>query len=374
MENNNLKRTALYNKHIDLNAKMVPFAGWEMPLQYGKITEEHVNVREKAGLFDVSHMGEFKVTGSGALNLLQRLVPQDVSKMPEGKAVYTQFCNPTGGIIDDLIIYRLTDNEGTYNFLLIVNASNIKKDFDWVITNQDDTRNVKVENISEEYSLIALQGPNARTILGNCGLAIEHQPKRFHVIETSLNNSECTVARTGYTGEDGFEILVKNEYAPGIWSLILDKGESHGIKPIGLAARDTLRLEAALPLHGNDIDEDTTPIEAGLKWCVSIEKEDYIGKEVLKKQISDGTLRTLIGFKMLSSRIPRQGCELFQDNKLIGNTTSGSIAPYLNYPVGMGYVEKGASIEPGSKIEVMIRNKMFPAEIVKKPFYKKKKR
>jgi len=373
MKNENLKNTALYEKHIELKAKMVPFAGWNMPLQYDKITSEHLAVRNNAGLFDVSHMGEFKVTGDGALNLLQKLVPQDVTKMDEGKAVYTQLCNPAGGIIDDLIIYRLNNTNNTYNFLLIVNASNLKKDFNWIIANQDDTSDTKVEDISDSYSLLALQGPLSSEILKDIGLSIEKQPKRFYVIETTLNNLNCSVARTGYTGEDGVEILIKNADAIQMYNLIYSAGQKYGLKPIGLAARDTLRLEAALPLHGNDIDEDITPIEAGLKWSVSLEKDHFIGKEILEKQVQNGTDKTFVGFKMNNSRIPRKGCEIFQDGRIIGNTTSGSIAPSLNYPIGLGYVNKSASMKPGDKIEVMIGNKKFPAEIVKKPFYKKKK-
>lgn len=370
MEKENCKKTALYEKHLSLNAKMVPFVGWEMPLQYEKITDEHINVREKAGLFDVSHMGEISITGKGAHDLLQRLVPQNMAKVVEGKAVYTQLCNPSGGIIDDLIIYRLKDKAGTYNFLLIVNASNTEKDFDWIITNQDDSSDIEIKNISEDYSLMALQGPKASEIIELLGINKEYQPKKFKLSETKLNSIECIVARTGYTGEDGFEILVKNEFAPKIWDLIMLKGSPFGIKPIGLAARDTLRLEAALPLHGNDINEDITPIEAGLGWTVCIDKPDFIGKEVLKKQTIQGTDVIFIGFKMLSRSIPRKGCEIFQGEKIIGNTTSGSIAPYLNYSIGLGYVDKSSSVKPGDKIEVLIRNKKHPAEIVKRPFHK----
>ncbi|MGD9581859.1 MAG: glycine cleavage system aminomethyltransferase GcvT, partial [Vampirovibrionia bacterium] len=278
------------------------------------------------------------------------------------------------GIIDDLIIYRLKDKDDTYNFLLIVNASNLEKDFNWILTNQDDTRNTKIVNISDDYSLLALQGPLSPEILNDLGVSIEDQPKRFFVIETEIHNIKCSIARTGYTGEDGFEILVKNENATTMYNHIYDAGLRHGLKPIGLAARDTLRLEAALPLHGNDIDEDITPIEAGLKWSVSIDKEYFIGKEVIEKQVQNGTDKQFIGFKMNSSRIPRKGCEIFKDGKIIGNTTSGSIAPSLDYPIGLGYVDKSITAKPGDQIEVMIGNKKFPAEIVKKPFYKKKKR
>ena len=374
METENLKKTAFVDKHIELKAKMVPFAGWYMPLQYDKITVEHNNVREHVGLFDVSHMGNFQITGEGTLDHLQRLIPQDVSKMEEGKAVYTQFCNPTGGIIDDLIVYRLPNKNNTYRFLLIVNASNLEKDFDWIVTNQNDTRNIKIQNRSSENSLMALQGPKATDVLDAMGFAKDQQPKTFYVKETRINNMDCVVARTGYTGEDGFEILVKNEDVTKLWDLILSKGKEYNIKPIGLAARDTLRLEASLPLHGNDIDESTTPIEAGLKWSVVLDKPDFIGKDVLAKQVAHGTNRVFICFKMLSPCIPRKDCELFQDDHVIGDTTSGSIAPYLNYPVGMGYVDKSARTTPGEKIEVLIRNKRYPAEIVKRPFYKRKKR
>jgi len=374
METKELNKTALSEKHIGLNAKMVPFAGWYMPLQYDKITTEHVTVREHVGIFDVTHMGKFKVSGEDAMNLLQRLVPQDVSKMEEGKAVYTQFCNPSGGIIDDLIIYRLQNKNNTYSFLLIVNASNAKKDFDWIITNQNDSRSIKIQNISAENCLIAVQGPDATSVLEELGLPKDQQPKTFYVKETKLHNMDCIVARTGYTGEDGFEILISNDNAGKLWDLLLSKGQKYGIKPIGLAARDTLRLEASLPLHGNDIDETTTPIEAGLGWTVAPDKSDYLGKEILSKQMSQGTSRVFICFKMLSQAIPRKDCELFQDGRVIGDTTSGSIAPYLNCSVGMGYVDKSANTKPGDKIEVLIRNKKYPAEIVKRPFYKRKKR
>jgi aminomethyltransferase len=374
MDSENNKKTALYENHLKLNAKMVDFHGWQMPLQYSKITEEHNNVRENAGLFDVSHMGEITIKGEGALDFLQKLVPQNISKMKEGKAVYTQLCNPSGGIIDDLIIYRLKNFHDTYNFLLIVNASNLEKDFNWILTNQDDSRATLIENISQNYSLIALQGPTAPQILNEAGIPLDNQPKRFRLIETTLNNKKCIIARTGYTGEDGFEILIENEFASEIWELLLDRGHSYGLKPVGLAARDTLRLEAALPLHGNDIDEGITPIEAGLEWSVHLDKPDFIGKEVLQRQINHGTDKIFIGFKMLTPNIPRQGCELFQEGRIIGNTTSGSIAPYLNYPIGLGYLNKEASLKPGDKIEVLIRNKKYPAEIVKRPFYKSEKR
>jgi aminomethyltransferase len=374
METENCKKTALYEKHLKRKAKMVCFAGWNMPLQYDKITTEHITVREKAGIFDVSHMGEFTIKGKSALDFLQKLVPQDISKMKEGKAVYTQLCNPSGGIIDDLIIYRLQDENNTYNFLLIVNAANTAKDFDWIIANQDDTRNATVNDVTDKYSLIALQGPEAATILNSAGIEFGNHPKKFYLIETTLRDFKCIIARTGYTGEDGFEILIKNQYAPQIWDLLTEKGEPCGLTPIGLAARDTLRLEAALPLHGNDIDEDTTPIEAGLEWSVKLDKPHYIGKEVLQKQINEGTDKIFIGFKMLTPNIPRKGCELFQEGRIIGNTTSGSIAPYLNCSIGMGYIDKSASIKPGDRIEVLIRNKKYPAEIVKRPFYKSEKR
>jgi aminomethyltransferase len=374
MDNQNLKKTALNKRHIDLGARMVPFAGWEMPLQYGKITEEHNTVRSSAGLFDVSHMGEFLLSGKGALNLLERLVPQNVSKLKEGKALYCQICNPAGGIIDDLIIYRLPDINQTYRFLLVVNASNLEKDYNWILANQDDTTDIKFENISNHYSLLALQGPNASLILSFLGLKEEKQPKFFNCIETKLSGIDCILARTGYTGEDGFEIFIRNDNAGTLWDLILDKGQEQGIKPIGLAARDTLRLEAALALHGNDINEDITPVEAGFGKTIAKTKDSFIGKDVILKQLDHGVDKVFVGFKMLKSNIPRQGCELFKENKIIGNTTSGSIAPYLNIPIGLGYVEKKAGIKPGDEIEVLIRNKKCPAVIVELPFYKRERK
>lgn len=369
----NLKKTVLYEKHLKLKAKMVPFAGWAMPLQYDKITSEHINVRENAGLFDVSHMGEFFISGTSSEALLQKLVPADISKLTVGKAVYTQLCNHSGGIIDDLIIYRLDDKGNYPHYLLIVNSANIEKDFNWILTNTEDSSKISIRDASNSYSLLALQGPTSYQIISDMGLDVNNQPFNFMIQNAKFLDVDCFISRTGYTGEDGFEILVKNDQAGKLWDFIIDIGQPYGIKPSGLAARDTLRLEACFPLHGNDINDDITPVEAGLGWTVAKDKTDFIGKEFILKQLTHGTDKKFIAFKMLNQSIPRKGCEIFQNGRIIGNTTSGSIAPYLNYSVGLGYISRESAYEPGNKIEVLIRNKKVPAEIVKKPFYRRKR-
>lgn len=373
MNNENLKKTALHSKHVKLKAKLVPFSGWEMPLQYDKIITEHNTVREAAGLFDVSHMGEISVSGNDSILFLQSLVPQDIAKMDIGKAVYTQLCNPNGGIIDDLIVYRLQDIDSFPRFLLIVNASNTEKDYDWITSHTDKHKSLTIENISYHNSLLALQGPNASKILAKIGIEKQAQPKKFHVTEIRIQGTPVTLARTGYTGEDGFEILVEDAYIEDLWELLLKEGESFGLKPIGLAARDTLRLEAALHLHGHDIDETTTPIEAGLGWSVVMDKPDYIGKPILQKQKMETPSKIFVGFKMLNRSIPRKECEIFQEGKKIGITTSGSYSPTLGYPIGLGYIDNTADYTIGAPLEISIRNKFHPAEIVNKPFYRREK-
>ena len=359
------KRTLLFEKQKDLGGKMVDFAGWSMPVQFKSIIEEHKNVRENAGLFDVSHMGEVFVSGKDSLRFLNKIVPQDISKLYDSKAVYCQLTNENGGLIDDLIIYKLED----YKYLLIVNAARIDEDVNWFIRNSLDF-DVYIDNQSHNYSLLAVQGPKAEKVLRKIGYNLEQD--FFTIKETKLDNIDVMVSRTGYTGEDGFEILLKNKDVQKMWDLLLEKGQEYNLMPIGLGARDTLRLEAALHLYGNDLNETTTPIEAGLSWSVPKDKiEDYNGKEVIMEQIKNGTEKKLIGLKMISRAIPRHEHEIFFNGDKVGVVTSGGFAPSLNQNIALGYVKNIKEICIDTTLQVMIREKLYDAVVVKKPFITK---
>jgi len=361
------KRTIFYDKHISLGARMVEFGGWDMPVQYTSIIEEHKTVRNSAGLFDVSHMGQVFVSGNDALKFLQKIVPQDISKLTDSKAVYCQLPYKNGGLVDDLIIYKFKDND----YLIIVNAANIEKDYNWFIENKNDL-NINIINKSNEYSMLALQGPNATKIIADLGIEETSQPEFFTIRETKILDIQVYLARTGYTGEDGFEVIVKNKDALIIFEKIMQYGEKYGIKPIGLGARDTLRLEAALMLYGNDLNENTTPIEAGLKWSVPANKsEDYNGKDVIMNQIQNGVEKKLIGFEMLDRAIPRHEYEIYFNGHKTGEVTSGGFAPTLEKNIGMGYVSTSDDIKVDSVIQIMVRNKLYNAKVVKRPFVKK---
>lgn len=372
------KKTFLHEEQVKLNAKMVPFAGWEMPVSYSGIIEEHHTVREAVGLFDVSHMGEVFITGSDSLPFLQKLVPQDVSRLTRGKALYCQMTNKTGGIIDDLIIYKL--DEPNKEYLLIVNASRIDEDLNWMVRNSLGF-DVEINNQSHNYSLLAVQGPKSSILIEKMGLPVCNQPEYFSIKRAEIKNINVIISRTGYTGEDGFEILVKNHYSAYLWNEILKDGKEFGIQPIGLGARDTLRLEAALHLYGNDLDEKTTPVEAGLGWSVSKDKqENYNGKETIMGQIA-GTVpkkRKLVGFEMLDRNIARHGYEVYYEGKKVGIVTSGGPSPILGKNIGLCYLDlNDTSLNTfektiGTNIQIMIRNKLCNAVIVKKPFVEKK--
>lgn len=360
------KETYLHDKHIQLGARMVDFAGWHMPVQYTSIIEEHKNVREHAGLFDVSHMGEVFVSGKDSLAFLQKIVPQDISKLEYEKAVYCQLPNKNGGLIDDLIIYKL----GINYYLVICNASRIDEDLNWMVRNKKGL-DVKIDNQSHNYSLLAVQGPNADAILRKMGLDT-HQ-ESFTIKPAVICGRKLLISRTGYTGEDGYELLVENEYSEELWDKILDYGKEFGIKPIGLGARDTLRLEAALHLYGNDLDENTTPIEAGLSWSIPKDKkEDYNGKDIIMSQIANGTEKKLVGLKMLDKAIARHEYEVYKDGEKVGIITSGGISPVLNANIALAYVKNNKDICTGSIVQVMIREKLHNAEVVKRPFIEKR--
>lgn len=363
------QKTVFYNKHLSLGARMVEFGGWDMPVQYSGIIDEHKTVRTSAGLFDVSHMGQVFVSGKDALKFLQKIVPQDISKLYDSKAVYCQLPDVTGGLIDDLIIYKLKDN----HYLIIVNAANIEKDYNWFVKNAQNF-DVAVDNKSDDYAMLALQGPEANKIVTALGIDECEQPEFFTIKNAKIGGIEIFLARTGYTGEDGFELIVKNEFALDLWDKIFEAAQKQcvDLKPIGLGARDTLRLEAALMLYGNDLNESTTPVEAGLKWSLDLDKqEDYNGKEVILGQVQNGFDKKLIGFEMTDRAIPRHEYEIYFNGEKTGVVTSGGYSPTLDKNIGMGYVKTSDDIKIDSTIQIMVRNKLYNAKVVKRPFVKK---
>ena len=360
------KETFLHDKHIALGAKMVDFAGWEMPVQYSSIIEEHKNVRENVGLFDVSHMGEVFVRGKDSVDFLNSIVPQDISKLSYEKAVYCQLTNKQGGLIDDLIIYKL----GILEYLVICNASRIDEDLNWMVRNSKGF-DVKIDNQSHNYSLLAVQGPKADALMRKLGLS-DYQ-ESFTIKPETIAGIKLLVSRTGYTGEDGYEILVENKNSEYLWDKILDEGKEFDIKPIGLGARDTLRLEAALHLYGNDLDENTTPVEAGLSWSIPKDKkDDYNGKSVIEDQLHNGTTKKLVGLRMLDKSIARHEYEVYYNGDKVGVITSGAPSPTLGANIALAYVKNNKKICTGTIVQVMIREKLHDAEVVKRPFIQKR--
>ncbi|MDA9283716.1 glycine cleavage system aminomethyltransferase GcvT [Flavobacteriaceae bacterium] len=360
-----MKDTALSEIHAALGAKMVPFAGYNMPVSYQGINIEHQTVREKVGVFDVSHMGEFFVTGPNALSLIQRVCSNDASKLEDGQAQYSCFPNEDGGVVDDLIVYRIAAEK----WLLVVNASNIDKDWAWI--NLHNTMGASLENSSDHYSLLAIQGPKA--IQAMQSLTQENLSAiKFYTFKmnTFAGVENVIISATGYTGSGGFEIYCKNTQVAKIWTKVLEAGADWGIQPIGLAARDTLRLEMGYCLYGNDIDDTTSPLEAGLGWITKFNK-DFINSESLKKQKEIGVSKTLVGFELSQRGIPRQGYAIVDaQGNSIGRVTSGTMSPSMGKGIGLGYVPVALK-EVGSQIHIQIRNKIVPAMVVKLPFYKK---
>lgn len=360
------KETFLHDKHVALGARMVDFAGWHMPVQYESIMDEHKTVRENVGLFDVSHMGEVFISGKDALEFLNKIVPQDISKLDYEKAVYCQLPNCNGGLIDDLIIYKL----GLLEYLIICNASRIDEDLNWMVRNKSGL-DVKIDNQSHNYSLLAVQGPKAAELLETMGL--DTNQNSFTIRPAKVCGIKLLASRTGYTGEDGFELMIENENSEELFDKILEYGKPLGIKPIGLGARDTLRLEAALHLYGNDLDEKTTPVEAGLSWSIPKDKETYYnGKDVIMNQIKNGADKKLVGLVMQDKSIARHGYEIYYNNEKIGIITSGGISPVLNANIALGYVKNIEEICNDTIVQVMIREKLHDAKIVKRPFITKR--
>lgn len=360
-----MKNTALTHVHEALGAKMVPFAGYNMPVQYEGVTIEHQTVREGVGVFDVSHMGEFLVEGENALGLLQRVTTNDVSKLAIGDAQYSCFPNDSNGIVDDLICYRMKEN----TYLLVVNASNIDKDWNW-ISKHNKEFNAELKNISENYSLLAIQGPKAVEAMQSLtSIDLGEIPFYKFKIADFAGVEHAIISATGYTGSGGFEIYVKNEEVEEVWNKVFEAGKDWGIKPIGLAARDTLRLEMGYCLYGNDINDETSPIEAGLGWITKFSK-DFINKENLLAQKENGITRKLVAFEMTERGIPRNGYDIVAaDGSIIGNVTSGTMSPSLSIGIGLGYVQKEFS-KRDSEIFIQVRKKQIPAKVVRLPFYK----
>ncbi len=359
-----MKDTALTSTHIALNAKIVPFAGYNMPVSYEGVNAEHETVRNGVGVFDVSHMGEFLITGENALDLIQKISSNDASKLVDGKAQYSCMPNDQGGIVDDLIIYRFNAEK----YLLVVNASNIEKDWNWI--SQHNTMDATMRDLSDEYSLLAIQGPKAVEAMQSL-TEVDLSEIKFYSFEVAefAGVPNVIISATGYTGSGGFEIYCKNEDAKKIWDSVFEAGADYGIKPIGLAARDTLRLEMGFCLYGNDIDDTTSPIEAKLGWITKFTK-DFINSEALKEEKEKGPKRKLIGFELDERGIPRQGYDIVDnDGKVIGVVTSGTMSPSLEKGIGLGYVPTEYAA-PGSKINIQVRKKALPATVVKLPFYK----
>lgn len=360
-----MQKTALYQKHIDLGAKMVPFAGFEMPVSYMGIIEEHTAVREAIGVFDVSHMGEFILEGSGSLALIQKLTTNDASKLFPGRVQYSCLPNATGGIVDDLLVYMMAENK----YMLVVNASNIEKDWNW-IKEHSAGHDCKMTNISDDMSLIAVQGPKVAEAMQSLTETDLKGMEYYHFAEGKFAGIDnVIISATGYTGSGGFELYVKNEDAAKVWDAVFEAGKNFGIKPAGLGCRDTLRLEMGFCLYGNDINDETSPMEAGLGWITKFTK-DFTNRSVFEKQKQEGVSKKLVAIQVLEKAIPRQHYEILDANdNVIGEVTSGTMSPSMQIPIAMGYVTTANSKE-GTPLKIRVRNKNAEAKVVKLPFYK----
>ena len=360
-----MKKTAFNNIHKKLGAKIVEFAGYEMPIQYSSIIAEHKTVRNSVGVFDVSHMGEIFVTGDKALDFVQHITINDASKLFPGRVQYSAMCYPDGGIVDDLLVYKISNNE----FLLVVNASNIEKDFNWM--KENNKFGVSLNNRSDDYSLLAVQGPNSGGVLKKL---VSNMPELecYHFTKGKVAGIDMIISRTGYTGELGYELYFKGDVsqAEKVWEEIFKAGKEFEIQPVGLAARDSLRLEMGYCLYGNDIDQTTNPIEAGLGWITKTDKGDFIGKDVILKAKQTGPGRKLVAMISDEKTFPRKGYDITAVGKKVGIITSGTVSPVLEKPVALGYVDEPFNA-PGSEVAFKIRDKEFPAVVTKLPFVKK---
>ncbi len=360
-----MKATKFHQKHVELGAKLVEFAGYQMPIQYTSIIDEHRAIRNSVGVFDVSHMGEVTIKGEKAFDFVQHITTNDVSKLTVGRVQYTAMCYEDGGIVDDLLLYQMGNTE----YMLVINASNIEKDIDWM--DKNNSFGVEIINESDEYSLLAVQGPNSKKTLAKiCKDALEME--YYHFLISECEGTKIIISRTGYTGELGYEIYFKGseEKALKIWDKIFEAGKKFAIQPIGLGARDTLRLEMGFCLYGNDIDKTTNTIEAGLGWITKVQKDSFIGRDAIIKIKENGISRKLVAILSEERMIPRQGYEIFNNSTLVGNITSGTLSPILGKPIAMGYVSKDFS-NIDTDVVIKIRNKELVGKIVKLPFVSK---
>ena len=363
-----LKKTPLNARHRSLGARMVEFGGWDMPVEYSGVSAEHMAVRTRAGLFDVSHMGEIEIAGRDALAAVQHITSNDAARLAVHQIQYSALTTPQGTFVDDVLTYKLTDE----HFMLVVNASNIMKDFRWIIEQTAGFGDAVAVNSSSRYALLALQGPAARDVLQTLTGVNLADITYYWFTTGEIASVRCTISRTGYTGEDGFEVFMAPSAAQRVWDAILQAGKSAGVVPAGLAARDTLRLEAAMRLYGNDMDETTTVVEADLGWIVGWKKDGFLGLDVLKKQKAEGAPRKLVGFEMLDRGIARHGHDVYVDGQKAGVVTSGTQTPFLKKAIGMAYLPSGRTA-PGTGLEIDIRGRRVRAAVVPMPFYKRAK-
>jgi aminomethyltransferase len=357
------KKTPLYEEHVKAHARIVPFAGFLMPIQYSGIIEEHRAVRNNMGMFDLSHMGEFRITGRQAVEAVDYLVTNDIRGLEEQQVRYTPMCYPDGGIVDDLLVYRFPDH-----LMAVVNAANIEKDLVWM---QEHLRGeVEIENVSDQTALLAVQGPRAAELLEGLTDADLAALRYYHFTSGTVAGVKANLSRTGYTGEDGFELYVGAEDAERLWEALVQCGRPEGLKLVGLGARDTLRLEAGYMLYGNDIDETTSPLEAGLGWTVKFGEADFVGRAALERQKAEGVARRMVGLEMLDRSIPRPHFAVSMDGQPIGELTSGTFSPTFNKGIGLGYIRADVS-KAGTDVTVQIRDQWHPARLVRKPMYKR---
>ena len=357
-----LKTTPLTQIHKELGGKLVPFAGWQMPIQFQGVMQEHQCVRDGVGIFDVSHMGEIEIRGPSAKNLIQKLMTNDIDSMQDNQALYTLMCLKTGGVVDDLLVHRFSED----HYFLCVNAANTEKDFEWILKNAGSC-DATIRNTSQETAQFAVQGKHSEALLQKLCETSLNEIKYYHFKKAKIHNFESIVARTGYTGEDGFEIYIDAGYAETVFAAILDAGKEFDLQPIGLGARDTLRMEMGYALYGNEINEGSKPLEAGLGWVIKLGKQDFIGKAELEKQKHAGNRRKLVGIRLLDRGVLRPHYRILKNGAPIGELTSGTFSPSLNTGIGLCYVSSEYA-EPGTELEVEIRKLSVPAEVVKPPF------
>lgn len=361
-QDSSLKHTPLYSVHVELGAKIVPFAGWNMPIQYAGLMQEHLAVRKSCGIFDVSHMGEVEITGKDAESFLQNLIPNDVTKLKDESVLYSPMCYENGGVVDDLLVYRMAQDR----YMLCINASNTDKDFQWIVENSK-AFDVDVANISDRTAQLAIQGPNAEALIQKLTDVSLKDIEYYHFKIGKVDQVECIISRTGYTGEDGFELYFDTEKAEAMFRKVMEVGKEFDIEPIGLGARDTLRLEVAYPLYGNELSAESNPLEAGLGWTIKLDKDNFVGKEPLAASKEKGLEKKLVGIKLLERGVPRSHYSVTKDGKKIGEVTSGTFSPTLGLGIALALVDKEYS-KVGESLNVEIRKQSVPAEVVKLPF------